>query len=191
MRRDWTIVSLGPARVRLAPLEPGIWLPLARRHPGPAGLCLALLERSGVSWQGIDEPCRPENLARLPAAALEPLLAALCAPWLTEQEARGLDRLKHYLQALADFPGLSCRSCREQQDRGEGAPDCAHCPLPPPPPEAGVTLELYRLARGLPAGAGPSLAELLGPGITPRELRLWGLRLALVGEVLAREEPRQ
>lgn len=189
MERDWTIVPLGPARVRLAPLEPGVWLPLGERHPGPADLCLALLERSRVTWEGIEEPCRPESLARLPAAALEPLLEALCAPWLTPEEKRGLERLEEYLRALADFPGLSCRSCREQQARGEGAPDCARCPLPPPPPEAGITLELYRLARVLPPGAGLGLRELLGPGITPRGLRLWAMRLALVGEVLARGEP--
>lgn len=152
--------------------------------PGPACLCLALLALASPRWQGVASadqaapPPSPALLAALPAAALDTLLKALCPPWLTPEERAELLALERYLLALGDYPGLDCAACQDQEERGEGRPDCAACPRPSPPPQAGPALALYPLLVGLPGGAAWAGAWL--GGLSPRRARLLAMRLALV-----------
>ncbi len=176
-------LALGPARLELRPLWPWQWRPLARRYDAkPARLCLELLALGAVAWQGVAESGPrpgPEDLARLPAAALEPLLAALCAPWPGQEEEAGMRALEEYLGFLADYPGLDCAACREQEERGEGEPDCAACPLPAPPAEAEAALALYPLLADLPPAAAPLVQGWLD-SLSPGEQRRLALHLALL-----------
>ncbi|MCF8035010.1 MAG: hypothetical protein K9K66_17270 [Desulfarculaceae bacterium] len=176
-RQERASVELGGGVVELTPLEPGVWEPLAAREPGPASLCLALLERAGPCWRGgteatgeVAEPL-PLDPARLPAAAAAPLLARLRAPWLSQAQEEALAGLRHYLEVRADFPGLDCAACLRQHRAGEGAPDCAVCPLPPLPAQGWEALRLAALLRSLPPRAGALLAGLLS-GRSPSDLRL-------------------
>lgn len=181
---DRVEISLGPARLRLTPPEPWVWQEAALAAPGPASLCLELLALASPRWQGVASarqatpPPIAANLAALPAAALDPLLTALCPPWLTPREQAELLALERYLLALADFPGLDCAACQDQEDRGEGHPDCAACPRPTPPPQAQPALALYPLLAS-PAGAA-AWAGAWGPGLPPRQARLLAMRLALI-----------
>ncbi len=183
------IARLGEAEVELTSLEPGVWEPLAEQAAGPAGLCLALLERGRVAWRGVGDRAgravepNPESLARLPVAAIGVLLPLLRAPWLEPGQQEALDQLGRYLEFRADFPGIDCAACREQQRAGEGEPDCAACPLPP---LSAVGLEALRLAmllRAAPPGAGSLLPRLLADR-SPGQIRLLLSALELVGRRL-------
>jgi hypothetical protein len=175
-------ISLGPARLGLSPREAWVWQEAALAAPGPASLCLGLLALSRPRWQGVtaigqpDPSPTPANLARLPAAVLEALLPALCPPWLTPREEAELLALERYLLALADFPGLDCAACREQEARGEGGPACAACPRPWPPASARVALALHPLLAALPGGGAATWLQ----GLSPRQQRLLAMRLALI-----------
>lgn len=148
--------------------------------PGPASLCLELLALARPRWQGVASarqatpPPIAANLAALPAAALDPLLKALCPPWLTLREQAELLALERYLLALADYPGLDCAACQDQEDRGEGHAGCGACPRPTPPPEAQPALALYPLL-----GSRPGAAHWF-QGLSPRRARLLAMRLALI-----------
>ncbi|MCB2225070.1 MAG: hypothetical protein KQH53_00215 [Desulfarculaceae bacterium] len=174
-RQETKRIELGGAALELTPLEPGVWEPLAARADGAASLCLELLALAAPVWSG--EPVR-EALERLPAGAVPALLEALRAPWLSPAQEETLERLRLYLEARADFPGLDCADCAAQERAGEGAPDCAACPLPPLPPEGWEALRLAGLLRSLPPEAGALLPGLLA-GRTPGEQRFllaaWGL----------------
>lgn len=191
--QDKVEITLGPARLWLAPPEPWVWWEAAQAAPGPASLCLELLTLANVAWREVraggqaDPPPSTANLAALPAAALEGLLPALCPPWLTPGEQAEIQALERYLLAFYDFPGLDCAACREQQARGEGFPDCAACPRPTPPPQAGPALALYPLLAGLPGGAAGAGAWL--GGLSPRQGRLLAMRLALIGRLGRRGGP--
>ncbi|MBI5522151.1 MAG: hypothetical protein HY910_05930 [Desulfarculus sp.] len=184
---DSVEIDLGPARLRLEPLEPWVWQEEALAAPGPASLCLELLSLARPGWQGVatasQAPAPPTaaNLAAMPAAALDPLLKALCPPWLTPPEEAGLLALERYLLAFCDFPGLDCAACQDQEARGEGHADCAACPRPTPPPEAGPALALYPLLSGLSSGGAWAASWL--PGLPPRRARLLAMRLALIGRL--------
>lgn len=183
------ILRLGPALIRLRPASPLAWEPAARQAPGPAGLALALLERRLLGWKGVADaagrPARPDHgaLAALPAAALDALLPALCPPWLDEGFAAELEALAAHLRGRADFSGLDCAACREQEARGEGAPECGTCPLPPAPEAARPALMLHPLLRRLPGGAAAWLPVFCA-GLEAEERRRLGLRLALIAGLL-------
>ena len=185
---DQIEISLGPALLRLRPPEAWVWQQAALAAPGPASLCLALLPLARPRWQGVATagqaapPPTAANLGRLPAAALEGLLPALCPPWLTTEEQAELLALERYLLALADYPGLDCAACRDQEARGEGMPPCEACPRPTPPPSSLVALALYPLL-----GARPRTVEWLN-GLSPRQRRLLGLRLLLIGRLARRPD---
>lgn len=159
-----------------------MWQEAAQRAAGPASLCLELLGLSRPRWRGVADraqeapPPRAANLARLPAAVLDSLLPALCPPWLTPQEEAELLALERYLLGRADFPGLDCAACRDQETRGEGGPSCQGCPLPQPPESARVALALYPLLVG-PAGPGDG-AWLRG--MSDRQRRLLDMRLGMI-----------
>lgn len=186
------ILDLGPARLRLRPASPLAWVDLARQVPGPACLALALSERRVVGWEGLRgldgaaAAFEPGQMAWLPAALLDRLLAGLCPPWLDDSLAAELNALESFLRARVDYPALDCAHCQEQEARGEGAPDCAACPLPPAPPGAESALTLHALLRHLPGGGGVWL-PILTAGLDLEESRRLGLRLALIQRVL---EPR-
>lgn len=187
------ILDLGPARLRLRPVSPLAWEPLARQSPGPACLALALLERRVVGWEevvgpgGLAAAFAPARLGQLPAALLDRLLTGLCPPWLDQTLAAELEALETFLRARTDYPALDCAHCHEQAARGEGPPDCAACPLPPTPPGAESALALHALLRHLPGG-GAAWLPTLTAGLDPEELRRLGLRLSLIQRVL---EPRR
>ncbi len=147
-------LEAGPARLDLTPPLPPLWLSLAPRASGPASLCLDLLPLARPAWEGVSQadgrPARPgpASWAALPAGLLPRLLPALCPPWLSPEEEEELAGLEGYLKARADYPGLDCSACRDQDERGEGAPDCADCPRPQPPASAQVALGLAPLLAG-------------------------------------------
>lgn len=184
------IVRLGPARLRLRPASPLAWEPDSRAWPGPAGLALALLERRLLGWEGVigaaGQPAQPapEDLAALPAAALGQLLPALCPPWLDTALAAELEALAAHLRGRADFPGLDCAACQEQEALGEGAPDCAACPVPPAPAAARPALMLHPLLARLPGG-GAAWLPAFTAGMPAEQRRRLGLRLALIAAILA------
>lgn len=186
---DHIELAIGPARIRLRPLEPFAWQPRAEAHPGPAGLCLELLELAEIRWSGLAPACPPpdrEHLSALPAGLCGRLLAALRAPWLTASEAEGLSRLRAHAAALADYPALDCGACRAQEQRGEGPPDCAACPIAGPPPEARLALNLHRWLVGGPAGR--LLLDAATRGLTSRQARLLAMRLGLLEAARLRAE---
>jgi len=195
MKNETIEISLGPARLVLRRLLPWQWRPLAKAHAAqPASLCLELAGLGMLSWRGVAggssaEP-GPGEWSRLPAAALEPLLAALCPPWPDRQDQAELRALEEYLSYLADFPGLDCSQCREQQNRGEGAPDCGVCPKPSPPDSAEAALFLYPLLRDLPQAAGVLLEDLAGRLGPAQSLRLAG-QLAVLQRWSRRLGPRR
>ncbi len=176
----WQEVTLGSARLALIPLEPLAWQELAAGQPGPAGLCLALLAHARVRWRGAPGPWHPGQGARLQAGALEPLLAALCAPWTSPRETAELAVWETYLRFRLDYPGLDCPSCRQGRLADEAPPACRACPLPPAPPDAGPVLEIWRLLNQLPPGAAPLLGTLARD---PRQARRLALRLALLARL--------
>lgn len=187
------VLALGGARLELTPPLPPLWLALARQPglaPGPASLCLALLPLAGLTWEGVAGPGGalatpdPAALAALPAGLLPRLLPLLCPPWLSDDEEAELAALERHLQAGADFPGLGCAACREQEAAGEGAPDCAACPRPRPPAASQVALGLAPLL-GLDPAAGGAEPPWLA-GLPPRELWRMAWRLALIGRWRAR-----
>jgi hypothetical protein len=173
-------------------LEPWLWEPLGHRAAGPAGLCLSLLAQTRLCWQNVaregeQAPApRPAALAQLPAAATEVLLPVLCAPWLDQGQEAVLEQLERHLEFRADYPGIDCASCAEQQEAGEGPPDCRACPLPPLPAAGLEALRLAGLLRGLPPGAGALLPALLA-GRGPGHLRLL---LSALGIIQRRLAPR-
>ncbi len=179
---DRLTLRFGASRLVLTPLEPVAWQPLAREHPGPAGLCLALLARAHPAWRGVIGGGRrrpsPARLARLPAGVLEALLPALCAPWLSRAEADELAELQRYARARADFPGLDCAECRRQEVRGEGSPDCGTCPLGRPPASAETALLLHPWLGSGPAGR--LLLDSLRRTLGPRQQRLLAMRLKIL-----------
>lgn len=183
-------ISLGPACLHLRPASPLAWEPESRAWPGPAGLALALLGRRLTGWSGVahadGRAARPEAaaVAALPAAMLGGLLGALCPPWLSPEFAAELEALAAHLRGRADFPGLDCAACADQEARGEGAPDCGHCPLPPAPAAARPALMLHPLLARLPGGAAAWLPAFTA-GLTAEERRVLGLRLALIAAILA------
>lgn len=183
---------MGPARFQVEPLEPWLWEPLAQQAAGPADLCLALLAQTSLEWQkvarsGEQAPApRPAALAQLPAAAAGVLLPVLCAPWLDQDQQAVLEQLERHLEFRADYPGIDCASCAEQQQAGEEPPDCSACPLPPLPAPGLEALRLFGLLRGLPAGAGALLPALLAGG-EPGRLRLL---LSALGMIQRRLAPR-
>ncbi len=184
-------VRLGPARFWLRPLEPWRWAPRREASLGPASLCLELLSLGPLRWQGVataqDEapPPEPANLAALPLAALEPLLAALQAPWLTPAEEAELELLARHLEHRADYPGVDCIACAQQEADGEGPPDCAACPLPPLPASGLEALRLLGLLRQAPTEAAHLFSGLTA-GAGQRELRLLLMRWGLVASRLDR-----
>jgi hypothetical protein len=179
-------VKVGPGRLWVHSLPPWVWRPRAEETAGAAGLCLELLAAAEPAWEGVAEAgggpaaCGPAAWERLPAAAAEPLLAGLCGPWLSPAEEAEAAALERHLAAAADFPGLSCAACREQEAAGEAPPDCGRCPLPPPPAGAEAAFALHRLLAGLPAAAAPLAAELAA-GLPPRRRRLTAVHLAALG----------
>ena len=187
-----TTIDLGPARLRLRPASPLAWEAQARRCPGPAGLGLALLARRALAWENVvgadGQPAAltPARLAELPAALLDRLLTALCPPWLDADLAAELEALEGYLRARMDFPALDCAACQDQEERGEGVPDCAGCLLPRPPRGVEPALAVHALLRYLP-GDGAAWLPVLTAGLEPEAVRRLGLRLALIRGVL---EPR-
>lgn len=188
-------VSLGPARVWLRPLEPWQWSPRREASPGLASLCLDLLDLGEVRWEGVTTACGealapgPAELAALPVSALEPLLAATQAPWLTPGEEAELEILARHLEHRADYPGVDCAACAQQEAAGEGAPDCAACPLPPLPASGLEALRLLSLVRRAPSEAGALLPALVA-GAGPRELRLLLMRWGLIASRLERRSGR-
>lgn len=184
-------VRIGPARLWLRPLEPWQWAPRREASPGPAGLGLELLGWGPVAWQGVADArgeAPPPDLARLaalPVAALEPLLAALQAPWLTLEEEAELELLTRHLEYRADYPGVDCAACALQEQAGEGAPDCAACPLPPLPAAGLEALRLLGLMRQAPPEA-EALLSALTAGAGPRELRLLFMRWGRIASRLGR-----
>lgn len=188
-RNSPDILRLGPALIRLRPASPLAWEPAGRQASGPAGLALALLERRLIGWEGVADaagrPARPapETLAALPAAVLDALLPALCPPWLDRDFAAELEALAAHLRGRADFPGLDCAACREQEARGEGAPECGACPLPPAPEAARPALMLHPLLQRLPGGASAWLPAFTA-GLEAEDRRRLGLRLALIAGLL-------
>jgi hypothetical protein len=177
---------LGAARMWLRRLPPWVWRPPALATPGPAGLCLALLEAARPEWEGVAHPWGtdarpgPEAWRALPAAAAEPLLAALCAPWLSPEEEAEAEALEKHLAAAADFPRLSCAACRQQEESGEGPPACGDCPRTPPPPGSEAAVALHRLLSVLPPAAAPLAAELWAE-LPPGRRRLATVHLAALG----------
>jgi hypothetical protein len=177
---------LGPARITLTPVDPLLWQELSSLHPGPAGLCLSLLPLALVRWHHVQDPAGPstsppgpDQLARMPSAALGPLLDHLCAPWVNPEEEALLEELEQHLHAASDYPGLDCSSCRDQESRGEGRPDCGACPRRPAPARARPALALYRILAGLPA-AGNFLALPMTKNLDPQGARFLAMQLALI-----------
>lgn len=188
---EYRQVRLGPARLWLRPLEPWQWAPRREASLGPASLCLELLGLGPVTWRGVataqgaSPPPGPAELAALPAGHLETLLAALQAPWLTPAEEAELALLARHLEHRADFPGVDCAACAQQQERGEGAPDCDACPLPPLPAAGWEALRLLDLVHRAPDAAARLLPALLA-GAGEREVRLLLLRWKLIASRLER-----
>lgn len=183
------LLRLGPARLNLRPAAPLAWEPDSRQATGPAGLALKLLERRLTAWQNVIDasgaPVRPgpAAIAALPAAGLEALLPGLCPPWLEPDLAAELEALAAHLRGRADFPGLDCAACREQETRGEGVPDCAACPAPPAPEAARPALLLAPLLDRLPGGAAAWLPVFIA-GLGLEQRRRLGLRLAMIAGFL-------
>lgn len=182
-------LKLGPARMTLTPPPP--WDHAGRQRPGRAGACLELLAGAGVDWEAVawpgGGPASPggEAFAALPAAALEPLLAALTAPWPGPEDQTRLEALERALAFATDFPGVSCAACAEQRAAGEAAPDCAACPRPPGDWFVDQVLFLHGLLEHLPpAAAGLTTAFL--ESTDPAQARLLAAGLALTGRFLAR-----
>ena len=188
-------IQLGPARVWLRPLEPWQWAPRREASPGPACLCLELLGLAKVRCQGLataqDEAADPgpDELAALPVSALESLLTALQAPWLTPAESEEMELLARHLEHRADYPGIDCAACAQQEESGEGAPDCAACPLPPLPAAGFQALRLLGLVRRAPPGTGALLSALTAEA-GARELRLLLMRWDLIASLLDRRSGR-
>ncbi|MBU4275219.1 MAG: hypothetical protein KKC30_00610 [Proteobacteria bacterium] len=188
-------VSLGPARVWLRPLEPWQWAPRREAAPGPASLCLELLSLAAVRWQGVapaqgETPAPgPAELADLPVSVLAPLLSALQAPWLTPREEAEMELLARHLEHRADYPGIDCAACAQQEAAGEGPPGCAACPLPPLPASGFEALRLLSLVRRAPDD-GQALLPALIAGAGPRELRLLLMRWGLIASRLERRSGR-
>jgi len=188
-------VSLGPARAWLRPLEPWQWAPRREAAPGPASLCLELLGLDAVRWQGVataqgEAPAPgPAELAALPVSALEPLLAAMQAPWLTLREEAEMELLARHLEHRADYPGVDCAACAQQEANGEGPPDCDACPLPPLPASGLESLRLLSLVRRAPPEAR-ALVPALVAGAGPRNLRLLLMRWGLAASRLDRRSGR-
>ena len=188
-------IRLGPARLWLRPLEPWQWAPRREASPGPASLCLELLGMAKARWQGVataqgEAPLPgPAQLAALPVSALEPLLTALQAPWLTPGEAAEMELLSRHLEHRADYPGVDCAACAQQEESGEGVPDCAACPLPPLPAAGLEALRLLGLVRRVPPEAA-SLLPALTAGAGTRELRLLLMRWGLIASRLDRRSGR-
>ena len=172
-KKDRRSLKVDGAEIEFTPREPGVWEPLGQESAGPADLALRLLALSEPSWRGVEDatgrpaPPAPDQLAALPVAVLPRLLPALRAPWLSPAQEAALNGLEHHLAVRADYPGLDCAACAQQERAGEGPPDCAACPLPPVP---GACLEALRLA-ALLRSAGPQAGALLpsllagqGPG---------------------------
>lgn len=160
------VLALGCARLGLTPPLPPVWLSLARASPGPASLCLELLPLADPAWEGVRArgaaPARPDaaGLAALPAGLAPLLLPLLCPPWLTAWEEAELAALERHLRAGADFPGLDCAACREQEAAGEGPPNCAACPRPGPPAASRTALGLAPLLGLAPVRAWSWLDSL-------------------------------
>lgn len=131
---------MGRGELRLRPLPPPVWRPLAVEHIGPAQLCLALLP-----WACAE----PVEWDALPAGACADLLRDMCAPWLGGEAQAQLEALDRWLAARRDYPGLSCAACQDQEAKGEGRPDCALCPRPATPPLAAAAVELHNLLAGV------------------------------------------
>lgn len=188
-------IPLGPALLWLRPLEPWQWAPLREASPGPASLCLELLGPDGLRWQGVataqgEAPGPgPAEISALPVSALEPLLTALQAPWLTPAESKEMELLARHLEHRADYPGVDCAACARQEESGEGAPDCAACPLPPLPASGLQALRLLSLVRRAPPEAGAQLPALTA-GAGARELRLLLMRWGLIASRLDRRSGR-
>ena len=184
-------VQIGPARVWPRALEPWQWAHRREASSGPARLCLELLGLGPVDWHGVADatgnspPPDPANLAALPVASLEPLLMALQSPWLTPEEEAELELLARHLEYRADYPGVDCAACAQQQQAGEVALDCAACPLPPLPAAGLEALRLLGLLRQAPPGA-EALLPALAAEATPRELRLLFMRWGLIASRLGR-----
>lgn len=179
-------LGLGPARLWVEPLPPWIWRLAAADQPGEAALCLALLGRGGLAWEGVSAPGETapapthRHLATLPAGAAPVLLGALCAPLLDEADRRDLKALELLLEYMADYPGQNCRSCRDQQARGEGPPACQGCPLAAAPALAAALGELNRLLADDGPAAGRDLWQDLTRLCSARERRLLAEALRLV-----------
>ena len=169
-------IGPAPGGIILSPLEPFAWRRAAQNEPGPACLCLRLLPMAAPLWQHGGGKISPQDIPHLPAALAGQMADELCAPWLTTSEQAELENLETYLKALADYPGLSCAQCREQEKNGEDPPDCGACPLPRPPEMADVLWEAARLLKHLP---GQAAAQALGD-MSPRELRLIGHGLEII-----------
>lgn len=191
MAQDRVTIRLDPQSITLSPLDPLVWQPLSQQGMGPAGFCLELLSLAKPAWHEDDKPLSEQEQSQLPAKAMGPLLQALCAPWLDQAEKQSLNELESHLRSALDYPGLSCAQCREQQERGEGAPDCEACPLAKPPAGMGAWLELCRLLQDLPPSASPLAARALPRSLPPRQARLLALRLALITRLLGEKAPRQ
>ncbi|WP_338600949.1 hypothetical protein [Desulfoferula mesophila] len=172
-------------------MEPWQWAPRREASCGPASLCLELLGKAPVGWRDVftcqgqvAEPAT-DNLAALPAAYLDTLLTALQAPWLTPEEAADMALLTRHLEHRADFPGVDCAACAQQDAAGEGPPDCAACPLPPLSAAGWEALRLLGLVRRCPPEAA-ALLPYLAAGAGPRELRLLLMRWCLIAARLER-----
>jgi hypothetical protein len=180
-----TTLSLGPALIHWRPPTPPVWQAQACLCPGPASLCLSLMPLARPRWENVAWPdgraadSTPEAWAALPIAVLEPLLQGLCPPWLGDGEERELAALQRHLAGRSDFPGLSCSQCREQEEQGEGSPNCTACPLPRPPASARAALSLLPLLDA-PPWLLKELTSRWWRGLPPVQARLMKMQLLLI-----------
>lgn len=150
------------------PVSPWAWFLLVHDRPGRAGALLGLLAGAKVSWQDVVWPGGqtaspgPRAFAALPAGVLGLLWPSL----LPSDDHQDLDHLRRVLAFAADYPGISCGSCKEQVDAGEGQPDCHACPQPQPGPWVSAVLGLHGLLSSLPPAAA-RLGPMLWGGLDP------------------------
>lgn len=185
-----TYLELGPYQLRGRPLEEEDWLRALRGAPGPASLCLACLRLADAHLEDLQRDGQEprligfEHLERLPAGTIDSLLERLRPRWLEPDEETELQALEEHLRFVADYPGLSCAACREQEAAGEGPPDCPACPLPPLPPSCQPALHLYPLLLRLPPGAAAALLPAALGHPPPGRARRLLLRLGLIHGLL-------
>lgn len=177
-----SLINLGPARLEIVPPGPLVWRPLAEDEPGPAGLCLALLQAASPRWED-GGALSPAQMAALPARSLDRLLPKLCTPWLSPGQQKSLARWEAYLRTALDFPNLNCRDCQDQAERDQATPGCADCPLADPPAGTAELMQLMRLMEFLPSAAHGLIQAFLPKGMDGGRARLLAHQLALIAEL--------